>query len=192
LILSNEGIRKALEEGQIVIDPSPNEYQFTTSAVDLTLGDQFFEWDKRRYPEGVKVDLDLSKQDFNRTAEGYLSRASLERDGSFLLAPHEFVLGITREKVLLRTSSLLAARVEGRSSLARLGLIVHLTAPTIHAGFSGHIALEMVNMGHFHLRLVPFKTQVCQLIFECLQSCPTGEVNTAFVGQVDPSGAKST
>ena len=88
----------------------------------------------------------------------------------------------------LNPGSKLAARVEGRSSLARLGLAVHLTAPTIHAGWDGQIALEMINFGPFTLQFVPNKTRRCQIIFERLQSDPTGGIRITFQGQTKPSG----
>jgi hypothetical protein len=68
--------------------------------------------------------------------------------------------------------------------------VVHLTAPTIHAGFDGYIALEMVNHGPFVLRLVPERTCICQLIFERLGQTPTGSIATGFQGQDDPSGRR--
>ena len=74
--------------------------------------------------------------------------------------------------------------------LARIGIIVHLTAPTIHAGFGGSIALEMINFSPFYLKMVPNKTRICQLIVERLESDPTREINTAFQGQTVPTGEK--
>jgi dCTP deaminase len=117
----------------------------------------------------------------------------IDPDGSIVFPPYHVVkghiLGTTLERVHLKPGSRLAARVEGRSSLARLGLIVHLTAPTIHHGFNGTIALEMINFSAFHLRLVPEKTVICQLILEMLDRDPqTGEPNTAFQGQAFASG----
>ena len=67
--------------------------------------------------------------------------------------------------------------------------MVHLTAPTIHAGFEGNITLEMVNHSPFHLRLVPDRTRICQLIFERLGELPSGLISTGFQGQTDPAGA---
>ena len=90
------------------------------------------------------------------------------------------ILAQTREKIKSNPQARLAARVEGRSSLARIGLIVHLTAPTIHAGFEGNITLEIINFGPFHLRLVPRETRICQLIFERLESDFEGDINTKF------------
>jgi dCTP deaminase len=78
--------------------------------------------------------------------------------------------------------------VEGRSSLARIGLVVHLTAPTIHAGFNGQITLEMVNHGRFYLKFVPNKTMICQFIIERLDAPATGKVSPTFQGQKTPIG----
>jgi dCTP deaminase len=68
--------------------------------------------------------------------------------------------------------------------------VVHLTAPTIHAGFNGQITLEMINFGPFYLRMVPDQTRICQLIVEQLESTPTMEIATDFQGQTLPSGLK--
>ena len=70
------------------------------------------------------------------------------------------------------------------------GIIVHLTAPPIHAGFDGKITLEMINFSPFYLKLVPNKTRICQLIIERLESDHVGEIKTAFQGQTVPSGEK--
>jgi dCTP deaminase len=66
--------------------------------------------------------------------------------------------------------------------------MVHLTAPTIHAGFRGPITLEMANLGLFHLKLTPNKTAICQLIFERLESPPAGDIRTQFQDQATPTG----
>jgi dCTP deaminase len=114
--------------------------------------------------------------------------APLDHEGAFLLAPRQFVMAVTKERVNLKRTACLAARAEGRSSMARLGLVVHLTAPTIHAGFDGKITLEMVNFGPFHLRLVPERTRVCQLILEQLSGEAGQDLRSGFVGQRDPRG----
>ena len=191
MILSDDGIRKALSSGIISISPEPDPEQYTSSAVDLTLGTDFrvWDWDRLTVP-GATVELDLTEQKFQNTARAYLIQADCERDGSFVLPPYSVrprhLLAITRERVHLKRESRLAARVEGRSSFARIGLMVHLTAPTIHAGFEGNITLEIINHGPFHLRLVP-GTRICQLIFERLAT-ESGEIATDFQGQTTPSG----
>jgi dCTP deaminase len=189
VILSDVGIRAAIAAGDIDIDPHPDDDQFTTSSIDLFLGGGFKVWDgKRLTVPGLTPTLDLVLQNYQATAASYLIDPPLDANGAFVLQPGQFVLAVTREKINLRRTARLAARVEGRSSLARLGLVVHLTAPTIHAGFSGTITLEMVNFGPFHLRLVPDETRVCQLIFEQLSGEPGQDLDTRFMGQSDPTG----
>ena len=195
MILSNEGIKEAIKKGEIEIDPPPTEDQYTTSALDLHVGDDFQCWDESTLRvKGHKHILNLAEHSFKLTADAFLKPADLEKDGSFLFAPYSVhpyhVLAITRETVRLMPNSKIAARVEGRSSLARLGLMVHLTAPTIHTLFPGKITLEMVNHGPFYLQIVPNKTRLCQLIFERLESEPSVEIRTDFAGQTKPSGAK--
>ncbi|MBM3774593.1 MAG: dCTP deaminase [Acidobacteria bacterium] len=195
MILSNDGIKRALEHGALEISPAPDETQYTTSAVDLFLGDEFHAWDDQRLKfDGFTPHLDLSQQTFGKTARAFLLPLKKQDDGSVILPPFRdyprHMLAITRERIHLNRNSKLAARVEGRSSLARIGIIVHLTAPTIHAGFNGKITLEMINFGPFYLKLVPDKTRICQLIVEQLASEPTLEINTAFQGQTRPSGER--
>jgi dCTP deaminase len=196
MILSNDGIKKALEKGALEISPAPDETQYTSSAVDLHLGEEFNVWDESKFKvKGFKAELDLSEQSFNETAKAFLVPLNKEADGSVIFPPYHkhpwHMLAITRERVHLHRDHKLAARVEGRSSLARIGIIVHLTAPTIHAGFGGKITLEMINFSPFYLRMVPNKTRICQLIVEMLESNPTMEINTKFQGQTVPSGEKT-
>lgn len=189
MILSNDEIRRALGSRAIEITPGPQADQYTTSAVDLFLGNQFRVWDDKLFKaKGAHIDLNLAEQQFSQTAAAFLVDKQRETDGSILLPSGSFVLAITRERVKLSHDALIAARVEGRSSLARIGLVVHLTAPTIHAGFDGYVTLEMVNHGPFRLRLVPERTRICQLIFERLGEAPSGPIATAFQGQVEPGG----
>lgn len=178
MILSDQGVRQALANRQIQIDPEPADDQYTTSAVDFTLGSDFYEWDRDKLSvKGVRVELNLAEHEFHSTARAYMVKCAVENDGSFVLPPYSqdsrLLLATTREKVHLEPGSLLAARVEGRSSLARLGLMVQLTAPIVHAGFKGNITLEIINLGPFYLRLVPTKTRICQLVFERLESEPS-------------------
>jgi len=195
MILSDAGIRRALADGDISIEPPPEAGQFQTSAVDIFLGDSFRVWDLPRLATpGLTPVLDLAEQRFAATANSFSINADLERDGSYILKPYrevpQVLLCQTRERIHLKLESKLAARVEGRSSLARLGLMVHLTAPTIHAGFNGNITLEVINHGPFHLKLVPNRTRICQFIFERLESAPEGDAATQFQGQRTPIGGR--
>jgi dCTP deaminase len=195
MILSDDGIKSALQRGDIEIDPTPQADQYTTSAVDLVLGEQFQAWnDDILNVKGTKHELDLEEHNYQITARAYLRSLDLEKDKTIVLPPFRIlpshILAKTRERIHLKVGSKLAARVEGRSSLARLGIVVHLTAPTIHAGFTGTITLEMINHGPFYLKMTPGKTRICQLIFERLESEPVGPIATQFQGQSTPSGVK--
>ena len=92
-------------------------------------------------------------------------------DQGFELKPKELILAWTAEYVALPTDARLAARVEGKSSLARLGIAIHQTAPTIHAGFKGQIRLEMANHGRVPV-LLKTGMRICQLIFELTLGTP--------------------
>ena len=107
----------------------------------------------------------------------------------FVLRPNRLVLGRTLEKVTLpivRDGQSLAARVEGKSSYARCGLLVHFTAPTIHAGFSGTITLELINLGPCNISLYP-GTPICQLIVEAVYGVPFRN-DSQFQDQTRPGG----
>jgi dCTP deaminase len=193
MVLSDEGIKKALASGDLEIDPAPSEEQYQTSAVNIYLGDSFRIWNPSLFkPKGIRVELNLAEQSFADTANQYAIDAPREADGCVVLPPFAkeptVLLGFTRERIHLKKESALCARVEGRSSLARIGLVVHLTAPTIHAGFNAQITLEMVNHGHFYLRFVPNKTMICQFIIETLDSPATGKASSTFQGQRTPVG----
>lgn len=192
MILSDSDIKGALATGLIVIDPPPLAEHYQPSAVDIPLGRQFQVWNVQETP-GLTQTLDLSKQRFGITAKHWTKNAELDSEGCYLLKPYrhepQVLLCQTLSRLSMPIDSMLAARVEGRSSLARLGLMVHLTAPTIHAGFSGNITLEVMNHGPFTLRLVP-GMMICQYIFECLKSKPGGPITTQFQNQSTPIGDK--
>jgi len=96
--------------------------------------------------------------------------------------PRRLVLAWTREYVNLKFDARLAARVEGKSSLSRLGLAVHVTAPTIHSGFDGRIRLEIINHGPLPIRLRS-GMRICQLIFEQTLGTPERGYRGQFSGQ---------
>ena len=88
MILSNEGIKRALQAGELEITPIPAEDQYTTSAVDLFLGTHFQGWNEAILDvQGAKVELNLARQDYQKTARAYLRSLDLERDGSLYLSP---------------------------------------------------------------------------------------------------------
>lgn len=123
MILSDAGIRRAVADGDIAIDPAPESAQLQTSAVDMFLGHAFRVWDLPRLATpGLSPVLDLAEQRFAATANSFSIQAELERDGSYILKPYhevpQVLLCQTRERLHLKLHSRLAARVEGRSSLA--------------------------------------------------------------------------
>lgn len=190
MILSDGEIQDAIQKGEIIIDPVPTLGQYTTTALDLFLGDELKRFKTpeellAEEPTGVERPLfvKLARVDFNALMRQYSLPCPKESDGSFILEPRKLFLGVTREYIELPLKSKIAARVEGRSTLARLGLVVHLTAPTIHTGFRGRIVLEMYNLGPYKLILEPGKLAVCQLIFERVGRDPLEDVRTKFVGQ---------
>jgi dCTP deaminase len=182
LILTDREISISLDRRLISIQPLPDEIAFTSSAVDLTLDPLI--WIVRD-PAPMPVNIvDPRAVGFN--AEQVMREISAEetineRTG-FLLPPRKLALAWTREYIELKTEIRLAARVEGKSSLARLGLVVHMTAPTIHAGFEGRIRLEMMNHGAAPIRLWA-GMRICQLIFETTLGTAERGYKGQFAGQ---------
>src|SRR5207237_581540 len=118
---------------------------------------------------------------FSEFAREYSESRELGKDG-FIVESGVFVLGWTAENIELPIEARLAARVEGKSSLARLGIGIHITAPTIHAGFKGPIQLEICNHGPFKVKLTP-GMPVCQLIFEQTLGTPEKGYKGQFYAQ---------
>ena len=142
VILSDRSIREELAAGRIVIDPL-DETSIQPSSVDLRL-DHFF----RVFLNHTTPVIDV-KQDL-----GELTREiEIAAGNAFILHPGEFVLGSTLERVGLPDD--LVARIEGKSSLGRLGLLIHSTAGFIDPGFDGHVTLELSNVASLPITLYP-------------------------------------
>ncbi|MCY2930062.1 MAG: dCTP deaminase [Planctomycetota bacterium] len=166
MILTDREILTSLEHGQIVIQPVPDPVRFSSTSVDLCLSNVIRVWDFDQV-EKTKGEVITPGAEFNyeKFRAKYTKKVVVDKSKGYVLAPDAFVLGWTKELLVLPNHSRIAARVEGKSSLARLGLAVHVTAPTIHAGFEGPIQLEMCNLGPVSIRLTP-DMPICQLIFE--------------------------
>ncbi len=193
MILSDLGIKEALKNGAIKIDPPLEDDHFDPSSLDLLLGDDFQMWDKKRLGQGgAEITLNLALQKFPETAENYLLNAPLSTDGCLIIPPYSehpwHFLCQTRSRIRLDREHRIAARVEGKSSLARLGLLVHLTAPTVHTTFRGRITLEVVNLGPFHIKLVPHQTRICSIIFERVETEAAADLASSFQDQIRPGG----
>jgi dCTP deaminase len=142
VILSDRTIREELAAGRIVIDPL-DEGSVQPSSVDLRLDRLFRVFLNHTMPV---IDVKRDLEDLTRLVE-------IQPDDAFILHPGEFVLGSTYEKLGLPDD--LVARIEGKSSLGRLGLLIHSTAGFIDAGFCGHITLELSNVANLPITLYP-------------------------------------
>jgi dCTP deaminase len=193
MILSDRENKLALARGHIRITPPPGPDQFSSMAIDLSLDEEMSVWSPGENtsagealvvsPKTARFDLAALLRDHGRTflipPEGHI------------LEPWAFVLGWTTERIQLPHTSRLAARVEGRSSLARLGLGVHVTAPIIHAGFGQttdaaytgtRIRLEIWNFGPFRIRLEK-GMKICQLVLEEVHGTPEKGYEGVFATQ---------
>lgn len=188
-VLSNLAIASAIDARRLRIEPRPMpgpgavDSPYNSSSVDLRLAG-----DLRIPRRGLSLAFDLRSGDVRETLDAVCQTVSIGASG-FLLEPGQLVLGHTIEKVVLPLEGGLAARIEGRSSFARTGLLIHFTAPTIHAGFEGTITLEIMNLGPIAMMLTP-GLRLCQLIVETVE----GDVMAApsqFHGQGTPSGMRS-
>jgi len=142
VVLSDRTIRRLLEEGRIGIDPY-DESLIQPSSVDVRV-DRFFRvFHNNRYPY---IDVREEQEDLTELVE-------VEDDSPFVLHPGEFVLGSTLERVTLPDD--LVARLEGKSSLGRLGLLIHSTAGFIDPGWDGHVTLELANVANLPITVFP-------------------------------------
>ena len=181
MILSDREIRAALARDALRITPDPPADAWSSTALDLRLAKDLLLW-KRPSTGGVEsvVCPASADFDFDHVRKTYSDPIQIASSGYLFHAP-SFVLGWTIEKIWLPHKSRLAARVEGKSSLARLGIGVHVTAPTIHAGFGykkddevypgSPLQLEIWNVGPLDVKLEE-GMPICQLIFEIVDGTP--------------------
>jgi len=170
VILTDREIQLALKKGQIVVTPSPDLECFTSTSLDLRLGDRLNIF-KSAGDDSIETVIDPTKNYNAERAIKQLTDEVVIEDSGYVLHPRVFVLGRTKKVVSLPEEARIAARVEGRSSLARLGILIHFTAPTIHSGFNNSIRLEMINLGVIPIRLRK-GMRICQLIFELTFGTP--------------------
>lgn len=181
MILTDREIKLSIDRGLIKIDPRPVEQAFSSTSVDLTLDAIISEFVRPAIGIEQIIDPSVPGIDYEDTLARVTTKVEIGKDG-YVLAPQKLILAWTAEYVDLRNAAYLAARIEGKSSLARLGLAVHITAPTIHAGFDGRVRLEMFNHGDLRIRLTP-GMRLCQLIFEQTLGTPDRAYQGQFSGQ---------
>ncbi|MDA7814696.1 dCTP deaminase [Pontimonas sp.] len=182
MLLSDGDIRKELESGRVGLEPLDLS-MVQPSSIDVRL-DRFFRlFDNHKYQH---IDPSLDQPDLTRLVE-------VEAHEPFVLHPGEFVLGATYEVVSLPDD--VAARLEGKSSLGRLGLLTHSTAGFIDPGFSGHVTLELSNVATLPITLWP-GMKIGQLCFFRLSSPaehPYGsqKYGSRYQGQRGPTASRS-
>lgn len=173
MIYSDSDIRKAIRNKTIRIDPF-DQKRLQPCSYDVTLGPKF-----KTLPEGTIIDPSYPPE-----PDEYE-----DHEGQFMLAPQSIVLASTAETLLLTEQT--TARLEGKSSLARLGVGVHTTAGFIDPGFYGQITLEIFNQSMNWITLIPGKA-VGQLVFESLASKPVYDykVTGRYQNQEGPTISK--
>jgi len=142
VVLSDRTIRRLLEEGRIGIDPF-DESLIQPSSVDVRVDRLFRVFHNNRYPF---IDVREEQEDLTELVE-------VDDEHPFVLHPGEFVLGSTLERIRLPDD--LVARLEGKSSLGRLGLLIHSTAGFIDPGWDGHVTLELANVANLPITVYP-------------------------------------
>ena len=182
VLLSDRDIRAELDSGRVVLDPyEPDMIQ--PSSIDVRLDKYVRLFDNHKY---AVIDPSLDQPDLTRLVE-------IERDEPLILHPGEFILGSTYECVTLPDD--VAARLEGKSSLGRLGLLTHSTAGFIDPGFTGHVTLELSNVATLPIVLWP-GMKIGQLCFFKLSSAaefPYGSEKSGsrYQGQRGPTASRS-
>ncbi len=183
-ILSDKTIKEYLKEGILSIEPLEDEKQIQPSSVDMRLGDEFKVFKVIRKPY-----IDPKDED---DIASYMESTTVKKGDAFIIHPNEFALATTAEYVKVPDD--LVARVEGRSSMGRLGVTMHVTAGFIDPGFEGNITLEISNIGAMPVALYPGQ-RVCQIVFETMTTAsekPYGhpERNSKYMGQTRPESSR--
>ena len=182
MLLSDRDLRAEVKAGRLVIDPY-DDGLVQPSSVDVRLDRYFRVFENHRYPH---IDPAEEQDELTRLVE-------VAVDEPFILHPGEFVLGSTYEVIGLADD--LAARLEGKSSLGRLGLLTHSTAGFIDPGFSGHVTLELSNVATLPIKLWPGMKigQVCVLRLTSPAEHPYGSsvYGSRYQGQRGPTPSRS-
>jgi dCTP deaminase len=159
MVLSDVDIRKYIEQGKIKITPPLPPEQLGSCSVDFRLGNEFSVFEHSRH-----AFIDLREK---TAIQGLMRTITVASGESFVLQPHEFALAITEETLELDDDVL--GRLEGRSSLGRIGIIVHGTAGLFDPGWVGKATLELSNLGRMPVALYP-GMRICSFTFEQLSS----------------------
>jgi dCTP deaminase len=181
VVLSDKTIRAEIDAGRIVIDPY-DESLVQPSSVDVRVDNRFRVFNNSRYPY---IDVRQPMEDLTEPVE-------IEGQEPFILHPGEFVLGQTLERVTLPND--LVARLEGKSSLGRLGLLIHSTAGFVDSGFSGNLTLELSNVANLPITIyqgMPIG-QMSFMRMDAPVDRPYGseETGSKYQGQAEPTPSR--
>ena len=180
MVLSDVDLQAALKSGHIVVTPPPDmETQLGACSLDLRLGREFRIFERTRNAF-IDPRHTIDWDSFTRVV-------SVPDDEAFIIHPQELILAATIEEITLPADVL--GRLEGRSSLGRIGIIVHGTAPLFYPGFSGHAVMELGNIGPMPVALYP-GMRICSFTFERLSSPSSRPYKGKYSGQTGPVGSR--
>jgi dCTP deaminase len=182
VLLSDRDIRAEIESQRVILEPY-DDGMIQPSSVDVRLDRFFRTFENHRYPH---IDPAIEQTDLTRLVE-------IDPGDSFVLHPGEFVLASTYEVITLPDD--IAGRLEGKSSLGRLGLLTHSTAGFIDPGFSGHVTLELSNVATLPILLYPGMKigQLCLFRLSSPAEHPYGSAKygSRYQGQRGPTQSRS-
>lgn len=182
MIFSDRTIKESIASGRIVIDPYDEAF-VQPSSIDLRVDRYFRVFENHRYPH---IDPRVRQEDLTSIVETAPGEA-------FVLHPGEFVLGSTLERV--RIGNDLVARLEGKSSLGRLGLLIHSTAGFVDAGFEGHLTLELSNVANLPIAIHPGmrigQISFYQMTTEADHPYGSDEAGSKYQGQRGPTPSRA-
>ena len=182
VLLSDKDLRAEIASGRVRVEPY-DDAMVQPSSIDVRLDRYFRVFENHRYPH---IDPAQEQSELTRLVEP-------DGEDPFILHPGEFVLGSTYEKVTLPDD--VASRLEGKSSLGRLGLLTHSTAGFIDPGFSGHVTLELSNVATLPIKLWPGMKigQLCMFRLSSPAEHPYGSagVGSRYQGQRGPTPSRS-
>lgn len=204
MYLSDRDLRWAIECSNLIVDPRPEKIDSTSIDLHLDSVEQAKVWDIKKYEEDQKIngheprELHIGKFEYKKFAPRYLAKPSddksqsvFQRGNQIVVRPGGFLLWQTRETVgTPEDGANLICFVDGKSTRARTGILVHLTAPTIHASWSGKITLEISNLGPFDFVLEEGDV-IAQIIVATVSSVPaeTMKAGSVTYRQVQVTGA---
>ena len=181
MVLSDRSIRTEIEAGRITIDPY-DAALVQPSSIDVRVDRRFRVFHNARYPF----------IDVRQPMDGLTELVEVEGGEPFILHPNEFVLGQTLERVSLPDD--LVARLEGKSSLGRLGLLIHSTAGFVDAGFEGNLTLELSNVANLPITIYE-GMPIGQISFMRMDgpvehAYGSGETGSKYQGQAEPTPSR--